>query len=99
MMIRIQRIVLYLEQIVRRKLDMGLLSPEQQTQSSKTLLVTRILDATEAGERDPARLLMLAPMSAVGPKQTSLAAPHVSAFGGKADLAFCGANVCSNVCL
>jgi len=29
-------------------------------------------------------------MSAIGPKQTSLAAPHMSAFGGKADMAFCG---------
>ena len=36
------------------------LSPEQQTQSSKMLLATRILDAAEAGERSPARLLMLA---------------------------------------
>jgi hypothetical protein len=25
-----------------------------------------------------------------GPKQTSLAAPHMSAFGGKADMTFCG---------
>jgi hypothetical protein len=25
--------------------------------------------------------------SAIGPKQTSLAAPHMSAFGGKADVA------------
>ena len=29
-------------------------------------------------------------MSAFGPKQTSLAAPHMSAFGGKADMALCG---------
>jgi hypothetical protein len=27
--------------------------------------------------------------SAFGPKRTSLAAPHMSAFGGKADMAFC----------
>src|SRR5262245_49412442 len=27
-------------------------------------------------------------MSAIGPKRTSLAAPHMSAFGGKADVAF-----------
>jgi hypothetical protein len=51
-------------------------------------------------------------MSAFGPKRTSLVAPHMSAFGGKADMtlmrksafavaiggkadiAFCGANVC-----
>jgi hypothetical protein len=32
-------------------------------------------------------------MSAIGPKQTSLAAPHMSAFGGKADMAYCSANV------
>jgi len=44
-----------------------LLSPEQQAQSSKTMLATRILDAAEAGERSPARLLMLALMSASGP--------------------------------
>jgi len=25
-------------------------------------------------------------MSAIGPKQTSLVAPHMSAFGGKADI-------------
>ena len=29
-------------------------------------------------------------MSAFGPKRTSLVAPHMSAFGGKADLTFCG---------
>ena len=29
-------------------------------------------------------------MSAIGPKRTSLVAPHMSAFGGKADMAFCG---------
>jgi hypothetical protein len=27
-------------------------------------------------------------MSAIGPKQTSLAAPHMSAFEGKVDIAF-----------
>src|SRR5262245_35132303 len=29
-------------------------------------------------------------MSAIGPKRTSLVAPHISAFGGKADMAYCG---------
>jgi|GEM_PF-834986 hypothetical protein len=29
-------------------------------------------------------------MFAIGPKQTSLAAPHMSAFGGGADMAVCG---------
>jgi|SRR5262245_12087149 len=29
------------------------------------------------------------PMSAIGPKRTSLVAPHMSAFGGKADMALC----------
>src|SRR5512132_1608224 len=29
-------------------------------------------------------------MSAIGPKRTSLAAPHMSAFGGKADMTVCG---------
>jgi len=43
------------------------LPPEKQTQSSKTMLATRILNAAEAGERSPARLLMLALMSASGP--------------------------------
>ena len=33
-------------------------------------------------------------MSAIGPKRTSPLALHMSAFGGKADIAFCGANVC-----
>ncbi len=28
--------------------------------------------------------------SAIGPKRTSLVAAHVSAFGGKADMTFCG---------
>ena len=28
-------------------------------------------------------------MSAFGPKRTSLAAPHMSAFGGKADMTIC----------
>jgi hypothetical protein len=32
-------------------------------------------------------------MSASGPKRTSLIAPHMSAFGGKADMAFCGISV------
>jgi len=35
-------------------------------------------------------------MSAFGPKRTSLVAPHMSAFGGKADMTFGGANVCFN---
>lgn len=30
-------------------------------------------------------------MSAIGPKQKSLVALHMSAFGGEADMAFCGA--------
>ena len=33
-------------------------------------------------------------MSAFGPKQTCPSAPHMSAFGGKADMTFCGAHVC-----
>ena len=33
-------------------------------------------------------------MSAFGPKRTSLVAPHMSAFGGKADMPFCTAYVC-----
>jgi hypothetical protein len=32
-------------------------------------------------------------MSAFGPKRTLLVAPHMSAFGGKADMAYCSANV------
>ena len=28
--------------------------------------------------------------SAIGPKRTSLVAPHTSAFGGKADMTICG---------
>jgi hypothetical protein len=31
--------------------------------------------------------------SAFGPKRTSLVALHMSAFGGKADMTLCGANV------
>jgi hypothetical protein len=37
---------------------------------------------------------MSRPMSAFGPKRTSVVAPHMSAFGGKADMTFCDANVC-----
>ena len=33
-------------------------------------------------------------MSAIGPKQTLICAPPMSAFGGKADMTFCYANVC-----
>ena len=44
----------------------GSLSPEEQAQSSKTLLATRILNAAEAGERSPARLLILA-LTSVSP--------------------------------
>jgi len=29
-------------------------------------------------------------MSAFGPKRTWVSAPHMSAFGGKADMIFCG---------
>jgi len=36
----------------------------------------------------------LTAMSAIGPKRTSLAATHMSAFGGKADMTFCTAHVC-----
>jgi hypothetical protein len=43
------------------------LSPEQQAQSSKMEVAARILDAAEAGERSPARLLMLAMLPASGP--------------------------------
>ena len=32
-------------------------------------------------------------MSAFGTKRTSLVAPHMSAFGGKADMTFCAAHV------
>jgi len=32
-------------------------------------------------------------MSAIGPKQTSLVAPRMSAFGGKADMAIANANL------
>ena len=32
-------------------------------------------------------------MSAIGTKRTSLVALHMSAFGGKADMPFCAANV------
>jgi hypothetical protein len=32
-------------------------------------------------------------MSAIGPKQTWASAPHMSAFGGKADMPFCTAYV------
>ena len=32
-------------------------------------------------------------MSAFGPKRTSATAPHMSAFGGKADMTFCTAYV------
>jgi len=42
------------------------LSPEQQARSSKMEVATRILDAAEAGERSPARLLMLALLPASG---------------------------------
>ena len=33
-------------------------------------------------------------MSAIGTKRTSLVAPHMSAFGCKADMMFCTAHVC-----
>jgi hypothetical protein len=34
-------------------------------------------------------------MSASGTKRTYRVALHMSAFGGKADMTFCGANVCA----
>jgi hypothetical protein len=36
---------------------------------------------------------MFVAMSAIGPKRTFLFAPHMSAFGSKADMAYCSANV------
>ena len=42
-----------------------------------------ILGADEVNEQRLA-------MSAIGPKRTSLVAPHMSAFGGKADMTICG---------
>ena len=33
-------------------------------------------------------------MSAIGTKRTCPSALHMSAFGGKADMAFCAAHVC-----
>jgi len=36
----------------------------------------------------------LGAMSAIGPKRTSANAPHMSAFGGRADMTLCGANLC-----
>jgi hypothetical protein len=36
---------------------------------------------------------MIVAMSAYGPKRTSLVALHMSAFGGRADMAYCSANV------
>jgi len=37
---------------------------------------------------------MRPPMSAFGTKRTSPSALHMSAFGGKADMCLCAANVC-----
>ena len=52
------------------------------------------------GPPDESRSLLMsafernaAVMSAFGTKQTWVGAPPMSAFGGKADMAFCGANV------
>ena len=44
--------------ILRTVLDEAweLLSPEQQTQTTKSLVATRLLEAAAAGERDPCRL-------------------------------------------
>jgi hypothetical protein len=44
--------------ILRTVLDEAweLLSPEQQTQTTKSLVATRLLEAAAAGERDPDRL-------------------------------------------
>jgi hypothetical protein len=44
--------------ILRTVLDEAweLLSPEQQTQTTKSLVATRLLEAAAAGERDPGRL-------------------------------------------
>ena len=43
----------------------------------------------EFSERAPARMT-----SAIGTKRTSLVALHMSAFGCKANMTYCGANVC-----
>jgi|SRR5689334_12046661 hypothetical protein len=37
-------------------------------------------------------------MSAIGPKRTSLVALHMTAFGGEADMDFCGAKLWYNIC-
>jgi hypothetical protein len=43
---------------------------------------------------DPRPPVRVVRMSAIGTKRTSLVAPRMSAFGGKADMPFCAAQVC-----
>jgi hypothetical protein len=50
-----------------------------------------VFGALASGEDSPVSALNA--MSPFGPKQTKCGALQMSAFGGKADIAFCGANV------
>jgi putative tryptophan/tyrosine transport system substrate-binding protein len=55
---------------------------------------TQVTNAADIERSIEAFALAALLRSAIGPKRTSLVAPHMSAFGGKADMASCTANVC-----
>src|SRR5262245_50721882 len=58
--------------------------------ASRQIFLARGVNET-ADQSDSSRASTM--MSAFGPKQTWTSAVHMSAFGGKADMGFCGANV------
>jgi hypothetical protein len=64
-----------------------------EEENSSTRCLIKHQNEFRRNRREAVFLFAALPMSAYGPKQTSLVALHMSAFGGKADMPFCIANV------
>jgi len=58
-----------------------------------SISLKRSTELPDAAASDVDSVTVLLALSAIGAKRTSLFAPHMPAFGGKADMPFCAANV------
>ena len=64
-----------------------------EEENSSTRCLIKHQNEFRRNRREAVFLFAALPMSAYGTKRTSASAPHMSAFGGKADMAFCTAYV------